>query len=388
MSIPEKNNPAPKPVAPLSLFISLNGSLASEGRTIGGGDVVLFKFIRLSGTQPDVMIPKCAQTFIATRGRLFLTISHGSLTTIKILALFLIRILQGILWSFRNRRTHDVALAASPFCVDVIPVWFWKARRKGAVVYHLIPKRKAVNFATRIRFGLAAAEQWIMLKVLRLACDFIVAGNEFTKHQLEQRMPGKPVFILPAGFDAAVIDQIPSQPKDPNLGCFIGRLVSQKGIFDLLKVMAGLSRSHPEFHLVMAGSGSEKDFFVNEMQRLKLTNIELAGFVSEAEKFSLLKKSKYFFFPSYEEGWGIALAEALYCECRCICYQLPHYRSIFGDFPAYARLGDTGDFIRAFRQSGEVVPAQKKFMRQYDDPLVAQQLVEHLTVAAQSPAAA
>lgn len=280
-----------------------------------------------------------------------------------------------------------MALAASPFGVDVIPVWFWKARRKGAVIYHLIPKRKAVNFATRIRFGLARAEQWIMLKVLRHACDFIVAGNEFTKSQIAERMPGKPVFILPAGFDAAVIDRVPPQAKDPNLGCFIGRLVSQKGIFDLLKIMAELSRSHPGFRLIMVGSGPERDFFVSEMQRLKLINIQLAGFVSEEEKFLLLKKSKYFFFPSYEEGWGIALAEALYCECRCICYELPYYRSVFGDFPAYARLGDPNDFLRAFRQSGEVAAGQKDFMRQYDDPFVVQQLVEHLMTVAQDSAA-
>ena len=384
MSTPAKNNPAPQPAAPLSLFIALNGSLASKGQTVGGGDMVLFKFIRLSNTQPDVLIPKCAQDFVATQGRLFLTLSHRRLTLFRILTLFFIRTLQGIWWALQNRRVYDVALAASPFGVDVIPVWFWKARRKGAVVYHLIPKRKAVNFPTRVRFGLAAVEQKIMIGILRRACDFIVAGNEFTKHQLEQRMPGKPIYILPAGFDAATIDRVATPPKDPNLGCFVGRLVSQKGIFDLLKVMVELGRSHPEFRLVMAGTGPERDFLVAEIQRLNLTNIQLAGFVSEEEKVVLLKKSKYFFFPSYEEGWGIALAEALYCECRCICYELPHYRSIFGDFPVYAKLGDVDDFVRAFRQSGEVSPEQKQFMRQYDDPLVTRQLVGHLATVVEN----
>lgn len=372
------------PTSSFSLMISLNGSLALPGGTVGGGDVVLFKFIRLSNIKPDVLIPESAEVFVINAGSFFPTKSTGSLSLLGILWLFCARIFQGIVWSFRNRRTYDIALAASPFGVDVIPVWFWKARRKGAVVYHLIPKRKAVNFATRIRFALAATEQWIMLKVLRRACDFIVAGNEFTKCQIEQRMPGKPVFILPAGFDAAVIDRVPAQPKDPKLGCFVGRLVSQKGIFDLLKVMAELGRSHPEFRLVMAGSGPEREFLAAEIRRLKLANIQLAGFVSEEEKFLLLKKSQFFFFPSYEEGWGIALAEALYCECRCICYELPYYRSVFGDFPAYARLGDTGDFVRAFRQGGAVAPGQKNFMRQYDDPLIAQMLVEHLTDVARS----
>lgn len=368
---------------PFQLFISLNGSLASEGKTVGGGDVVLFKFIALSGLQPDVMIPECARTFVASSGKLFLTANHGKLSTFGIVWTFLIRILQSIWQSFRNRKVYDVALAASPFGVDVIPVWFWKARRKGAVIYHLLPERKPINLETRIRFKLAAIEQWVMLKVLRVACDFLVAGNEHTRQQLQAIMPGKTMFILPAGIDAPAMDRIAAPAKDPNLGCFLGRLVSQKGIFDLLKIMSELARSHPEFRLVMAGSGPEKDFFISEMQRLKLTNIQLAGFVSEEQKFTLLKKSKYFFFPSYEEGWGIALAEALYCECLCLCYELPHYRSIFGDFPIYARLGDTEDFVRAFRQSGEVSSKQKEFIRQYDDPLIVQQLAGHLAALAE-----
>jgi glycosyltransferase involved in cell wall biosynthesis len=151
--------------------------------------------------------------------------------------------------------------------------------------------------------------------------------------------------------------------------------------------MAVLARTRPDLRLVMVGTGPERDFFVTEMQRLKLTNIQLAGFVSEEEKIALLKKSTWFFFPSYEEGWGIALAEALYCECRCLCYQLPHYQSIFGDFPAYVRLGDPEDFIRVFHQCGSIASEQQQFMRQYDDPHVARQLAGHLmTVAGQIPA--
>jgi glycosyltransferase involved in cell wall biosynthesis len=371
----------------ISLLISLNGSLAMEGKSIGGGDLVLFKFIRLSQMQPDLLIPESAQGFVVTSGEKFLTRKNNQLSLIGIVSLFLVRIVQGIWHSLRNSKVYDVALAASPFGVDVIPVWFCKARRKGALIYHVIPERKAVNFSTRIRFGLAAVEQKITMAILRRACDFIVAGNEFTKRQLEARLPGKPIFILPAGFDAATMDRVPTETKDPNLACFIGRMVSQKGIFDLLKCMADLSRSHPDLKLVMVGTGPERDFLVSEIERLKLTNIQLTGFISETEKIALLKRAAYFFFPSYEEGWGIALAEALYCECRCICYELTHYRSIFGDFPAYARLGDSADFLRAFKECGSVAPTQKAFMRQYDDPQVVRQMVSHLeTVARTTPA--
>ena len=371
----------------ISLLVSMNGSLASEGKSTGGGDLVLFKFIRLSQMQPDVLIPESAQNFATTTRKKFLTQKNNGLSMLGIIWLFIVRIFQGICCAWQNKYIYDVALAASPFAVDVIPVWFWKARHKGAVIYHVIPARKSVNLMTRIRFGLAALEQRITLAILRRACDFIVAGNEMTKRELKILLPGKPVFILPAGFDAGFIDLVPPQGKDPNLACFIGRMVSQKGIFDLLKVMSKLAGTHPDFQLVMVGTGPERDFLIAEIQRLKLANIQLAGFITEEEKIILLKKSSYFFFPSYEEGWGIALAEALYCECRCLCYQLPHYQSIFGDFPAYVRLGDAKDFIRVFNQCGPVMAGQKQFLKQYDDPLIARQLAEYLmTVAGAVPA--
>jgi glycosyltransferase involved in cell wall biosynthesis len=371
----------------ISLLISMNGSLAGEGKTTGGGDLVLFKFIRQSQMQPDVLIPESAQDFAVTSGKKFLTRKNSGLSMFGIVWLFFIRVFQGLWFAWKSQRIYDVALAASPFGVDVIPVWFWKARHKGAVIYHVIPPRKSVNLLTFIRFWLAAIEQKVTMAILRRACDFIVAGNELTKGELKVLLPGKPIFILPAGFDAGAIDRVPGHKKDPHLACFIGRMVSQKGVFDLLKIMAELAHIHPHLRLVMVGTGPERDFLNSEMQRLKLTNIQLAGFISEEEKIMLLKRAAYFFFPSYEEGWGIALAEALYCGCRCLCYQLPHYQSIFGEFPAYVRLGDPEDFVRVFHQCGPVSFGQQEFLRQYDDPNVARQLAEHLiAVAGQIPA--
>jgi len=192
--------------------------------------------------------------------------------------------------------------------------------------------------------------------------------------------------VLPAGFDASVIDRAPRREKDPNLACFVGRLVSQKGIFDLVTVMEAMAKKNPALRLAIAGSGPEKGLLEQHIRERQLSNIDLVGFVSEEQKIDLLQRSTYFFFPSYEEGWGIALAEALYCECRCVCYELPHYRSIFGDFPIYARLADPQDFIRAVPIEGKVSSQQKSFVRQYDDSIIVQTLVQHLTEIAETKA--
>jgi glycosyltransferase involved in cell wall biosynthesis len=377
--------PATAGSRPLDVLLVLNGSLADRSASIGGGDAVMFKVISLSNLQPDLLLPKTTRPFVTTRGKCFLTRSNLPPTLVGILVLFSVRILQAIWLSLRHRHVYDVALSSSPYSVDVIPVWCWRARHKGAIVFHLQPERKAVNLSTRIRFGLARLEQRLMLQVLRRACDFLVAGNEFTRSQLQTLMPGKTILRLDAGFDADAIDRVPEQKRDPNLACFVGRLTSQKGIFDLLRVMETIRRTRPAFRLVMVGTGPERALLEAEIQRRKLANIELAGFVANEEKFALLKRSEFFFFPSYEEGWGIALAEALYCECRCVCYELPYYRSIFGNFPAYAKLGDAEDFARAFEQSAPVLPEQRTFLRQYNDPLIARRLAEHLTAIAAKP---
>ena len=368
---------------PMKVMLFMNGSLAESGASIGGGDVVMYKFIRHSKLQPDILIPTSAQQFIETKGKLFLTRKNLPPTLTGILILYLIRILQGTWIALRNGDSYDVALASSPFSVDIIPLYFWKAKRKGAVIFHLLPDRKAVNLTTRLRFGLAAIEQFLMLRLFRRACDFLVAGNEVAKQQLEAAVPGKPVYLLDAGFDAEAIDRIPEQPRDSKLACFVGRMTSQKGIFDLVSVMEKLKTKRPGFRLVMVGTGPEKELLQREIEKRELDNIELAGFASNEQKIALLKRSGFFFFPSYEEGWGIALCEALYCECRCVCYELSHYRSVFNDYPAYAKLGDPEDFVRAFEKSGAIKPAQKEFVARYDDPLIAKRLVGHLREVAQ-----
>ncbi|MEI7728359.1 MAG: glycosyltransferase [Verrucomicrobiota bacterium] len=368
----------------LDLLIINNGTLANRSESIGGGDQVVMKIIRLSGLKPDLLVPRSAVSFVAAHRRLYLTMGNLPLNLIGLIILFLVRIFQGSVKGLFNRHCYDVALGVSPYSVDLIPLWFWKARRKGTIIYHVIPERKAVNWATRLRFAVAGLEQRVTAAILSRTCDFIVAGNAITQAQLQKKFPGKQVVILHAGFNAATLDAVPDSAKDRNLACFVGRLVSQKGIFDLLQVMAVLQVSDPAFRLIMVGTGPEREFFELEMHRLGLRNITLAGFLSESEKVALMKKAGFFFFPSYEEGWGIALAEALYCQCQCVCYELPHYRAIFSTYPAYAKLGQPQDFVTAFRQVQHQPTAsgQQDFLRQYDDPNIVSQMVGHLETIA------
>lgn len=59
-------------------------------------------------------------------------------------------------------------------------------------------------------------------------------------------------------------------------------------------------------------------------------NITMPGLLPEEEKIAVLKASKVFVFPSYEEGFGIAILEAMACGLPVVAYDLPAYK-VFGN---------------------------------------------------------
>ena len=85
----------------------------------------------------------------------------------------------------------------------------------------------------------------------------------------------------------------------------------------------------PNFRAVMIGVGPELVRLKAEIAREKLP-IELAGYVDDQTKFDLISRAQLFVFPSAEEGWGIAVAEALSVGTPVVAYELPVYESVFG----------------------------------------------------------
>jgi glycosyltransferase involved in cell wall biosynthesis len=94
----------------------------------------------------------------------------------------------------------------------------------------------------------------------------------------------------------------------------------------LLVVGGGLSRYEEELK--------------RELKRAQLEEaIVLAGVVPQLALFKLLKACQIFISPSYEEGWGIALLEALASGLPAVAYDLPAYKP-FGLAVRRVKVGD------------------------------------------------
>jgi glycosyltransferase involved in cell wall biosynthesis len=123
-----------------------------------------------------------------------------------------------------------------------------------------------------------------------------------------------------------------------------GRPHIQKGIEDLLETLSVLSKKIPDFSAVMIG---KLDDLVPQLEARNLTkHIYMAGFVTEVEKFGLLKSSSVFLMPSRYESWGIVISEALASGCRVVAYDLVPYRAIFEDLIEYVPCFDVAEFTK------------------------------------------
>src|SRR5207248_3180308 len=96
--------------------------------------------------------------------------------------------------------------------------------------------------------------------------------------------------------------------------------------------------------VTMLGDGPLRPRLLEALADSGLTNVEAPGFVSEADKWLLLRSASLFVAPSREEGWGIAVGEALLAGLPVVCYDLPAYRHL-RELPIRVPMSDREAFV-------------------------------------------
>lgn len=92
---------------------------------------------------------------------------------------------------------------------------------------------------------------------------------------------------------------------------FLSRIERAKGIFLAVDVFKRLSAKYPYLKFHIAGDGTCLQAVKEYVSENKIKNVFFYGFVQGKDKINLLMKSQVFFFPSYNEGFPMALLEAM-----------------------------------------------------------------------------
>ena len=95
---------------------------------------------------------------------------------------------------------------------------------------------------------------------------------------------------------------------------FVGRLVPEKGIFDLLEAYAKLERGlRSEVGLVFAGDGISKEELVQQAKRISPGAICFPGFAQREDLAGLYALAETLVLPPHSDPWGLVVNEAMAC---------------------------------------------------------------------------
>jgi glycosyltransferase involved in cell wall biosynthesis len=151
--------------------------------------------------------------------------------------------------------------------------------------------------------------------------DAIITVSETTKRDFLELFDFNPnaIFVTHLGLRFKEQDRpidltsFSIQPKKYLL--FAGAISIRKNILNLIKAYK-LSGLQSDYKLVLAGSMSMgHDEIVEEIKKNKLENeIVITGFVSDENLQKLYKQAAAFVFPTYYEGFGLPIVEAMHAE--------------------------------------------------------------------------
>jgi glycosyltransferase involved in cell wall biosynthesis len=252
----------------------------------------------------------------------------------------------------------DVVYAVSDFWFDVVPAVRSQAGAKLMVWHMQAPS--FLQILTRSRPD---------VDVTRLASLHFWASQNFSI-SLFRRCPNKrmlhvhpnmrPILLQRGyqpeelkyasfGVDVPAVDPKAGTAKTHDVA-WIGRVHRQKGVEDLVATVAHLARRIEDFRAILIGDVRRE--LQPRFEQMGLAKaVEFTGFVSEEEKFRILRSSRVYLMPSRFEGSPRVVGEALLCGMPVVAYDVGNYRPLFGEFVRYVPCFDQGAFqVEAERQ--------------------------------------
>jgi len=147
-------------------------------------------------------------------------------------------------------------------------------------------------------------------------------------------LTSRKIKIVPNGIDLSKYNHVESdaKPKNPKQILYVGRLEKRKGVNYLLNAFKELLTIDPEFTLLIAGDGPDREKLEDQVMLNAIPNVTFLGYIDDATKQRLLKESAVFCSPAlYGESFGIVLLEAMASGCVTVAGNNSGYASVMQD---------------------------------------------------------
>jgi glycosyltransferase involved in cell wall biosynthesis len=269
--------------------------------------------------------------------------------------MYLPRALRALRHVLRTNPKFDAIFAGSAFFYDVLPslVLARRARRATgrrpllfAPIFHLIPPphRRAGNALVNV---LAFIEQRAMVSLVSRAYDVVVVDNEGLVRGLgasHRALRGK-LYLTAMGVRRSAAARSSEAPHGA-YAISVARLSAAKGPAMLLDAWRLVRSAGEPITLLLAGAPDESFALPRELRRRELDDgsVRVRIGASDAELAALVDGAAFAVSASREEGFGLAILEALAAGLPCVTFDLPPFREAF----PHGRLVPQSPTARAF----------------------------------------
>ncbi|HUA10111.1 MAG TPA: glycosyltransferase family 4 protein [Candidatus Acidoferrales bacterium] len=242
-------------------------------------------------------------------------------------------------------RSMDALWATSHFIADVIPSIGSKPGRVAVTIHHYA--RLSSGKRNSIEVLLPMLSQLVSLGVSRPFVRAYIFVSPFMRKRFQWFLTGKRAFTSSNGVaqrpERRTLERFPD-------AVYVGRLDPNKRVEDAIEAWSRINPVARNARLHIIGDGSERYRSALRELAAKLGVAEQVifhGRVDEETKWKILEESSIFIFPSAEEGWGIAVAEAMAAGLPCVTADLPVYVGLFDRGRISVPVGDVEMYARA-----------------------------------------
>lgn len=218
--------------------------------------------------------------------------------------------------------------------------------RKITIVHDLCP------IALRSLFGyFTAVVYWILLGWQILLSKRIVCISKFTRNEMHKYFPffsGVNFSVVHNGLSTRLAkglfkDNVQGfNLSTPYILC-VGNIKPHKNIVNMVRHFSRKSIHSCSYKLVVVGNA---DGFrtgadiSNELDEC----VFFTGFINDQDLASLYNNAKAFIFPSYYEGFGLPILEAMSFELPILASDIPVFREVAGEYIVYFDHMNFNDF--------------------------------------------
>jgi len=234
--------------------------------------------------------------------------------------------------------------------------WSWGGSSLHTVLFAKLFNGKSVIIAIdgdaaevpEIPYGAFTTWKKHLVKFVFQTADVVLPISENTKRDVLQHSKPKSVKVIYIGIDTERFK--PEGQKEKMVltvsGPLTWSMIKRKG----LETFVRCAKHLPDIPFILVGKHKDSNC-VKHLNRTAPSNVKITGYVPFEELLSYYRRAKVYVQISLHEGFGVALAEAMSCECIPVVTRKTAIPEVVGDTGFYVPYGNPKATVEAIKEA-------------------------------------